>query len=449
MDGIVEGYVMKRTNLPDFSAARGRRLLVALSGGADSVALLCMLAENRERLGLTLCAAHVDHCIRGNEGHADAEYCRTLCRRLNIPFYLETVDVPALRATGEGLETAARRLRYDALRRIQAETDSEWIALAHHLNDQAETVLMHLLRGCGPEGIGGMEVLSGDLYRPLLDTPKAVLEDWLRERNISWRTDSTNLEACTPRNSLRLYGLPALEESYPSATAAIARYAEAAQCENRLMEKLTEEFLHTHLDRGPYGARIRRPESADEAVLRRAIRSVCGRALPHTKLAQLIALCMQTRGKLEISGNLFAERTPAAVYFLPKGLELPEPVPLPESGAIRFGNLGTMEICSAGTIPVRDDPDRQVLSADALHGAVLRTRSAGDRIRPLGCGEKLLSDYLTDRKIDRPLRDTIPLIAVGNRILWAVGVGISEDAALRPDTGQAVQLHWIQDDHVR
>lgn len=441
---------MKRTNLPDFSAAKGRRLLVALSGGADSVALLCMLADRREALGLTLCAAHVDHCIRGNEGHADAAYCRSLCERLKIPFCIETIDVPGIaRESGEGIETAARRLRYDALRHIKAETNSDWIVLAHHMNDQAETVLMHLLRGCGPDGIGGMEMLSGDLYRPLLGTPKSVLENWLREKNIPWRTDSTNFEICTPRNALRLHGLPALEESYPAAAAAIARYAEAAQCENRLMERLTADFLRENLDRGAYGTRIRHPESADEAVLRRAIRAICGSDLPHDRLAELISLCKRLRGKLEISGRLCAERTPTALYFLPKRLELPEPLPLPECGVVRFGNLGSLEILPTEAIPIRDDPRRQVLRIDALRGAVLRTRRDGDRIHPLGSGEKLLSDYLTDRKIDRPLRDLLPLVAVGSRILWAVGVGIAEDAALRPDTERAAQLHWISDDHVR
>ena len=444
METIVEGYTMKRRILPDFSAARDRRLLVALSGGADSVALLCMLSQVREELNLTLCAAHVDHSIRGDASRADAEYCRELCAKLDVPIHIETVDVPAARQSGEGLETAARRLRYDALHRIKTQTGCEWIALAHHLDDQAETVLMHLLRGCGPDGIGGMEVLSGDLYRPLLHTPKAALEDYLTDCSIPWRTDSTNFDAFTPRNALRLHGLPALEESYPKAPHAIARYAEAAQCENRLMERLTAEFLDGHLQCGAYGKRILHPEEADEAILRRAIRRICSDALPHDRLLELVSLCRRARGRLEISGSLTIERTPDAIYFLPKRMKLPDPVALPEHGTVRFDPLGTLTVQPSQPIPVRNDPNRQILDRDALCGAVIRTRRDGDRIRPLGSGEKLLSDYFTDKKIDRPLRDFIPLAAVGNRILWAIGIGISEDAKLRPDS-TAVQLTWDTD----
>ena len=432
---------MKRNQMPDFSAARNRRLLVALSGGADSVALLCMLSDARENLNLTLIAAHVDHSIRGEDSRADAQYCRELCQRLQIPFCIETIDVPAERQGGEGLETAARRLRYDALRRMKAQNGCDLITLAHHLDDQAETVLMHLLRGCGPEGIGGMEILAGDLYRPLLNTPKAALEEYLTERGIHWRTDSTNFDPFTPRNSLRLHGLPALEESYPKAPQAIVRYAESARCENRLMERLTKEFIAAHAEHGAYGARILCPEEADEAILRRAVRKICGETLSHDRLTQIISLCRKTRGKISISGTLFAERTPDAVYFLPDVPELPEPVPLPECGAVQFGNLGTITIRPSQPVPVRNDPNRQALNPDALRGAVIRTRRSGDRIRPLGSGEKLLSDYFTDKKIDRPLRDFIPLVAIDNKILWAIGIGISEDAKLLPDC-TAAELIW-------
>ena len=433
---------MNRASLPDFSIARGRRLLIALSGGADSVALTWMLAQRRDELGLTLAAAHVDHSIRGAESRADAEYCRELCGRLDIPFYLERVDVPASRLPGEGVETAARRLRYEALRRIRAQIGADWIVLAHHMDDQAETVLMHLLRGSGPDGAGGMAERSDDLYRPLLNTPKRALEEFLNGQGIPWRTDCTNLTPCTPRNALRLHGLPALEESYPGAKTALARHAESMRCENRFMEAAVDAFLREHLDSGPYGQRIRNPEAADEAVLRRVLRRLCGSSLSHDALLSLTALCRSTRGRLGISASLQAEKTPGAVYFLPVPTKLPKPVVLAVPGESPLENFGSLSIRPALPVPVRDDPLRQVLCRDSLKDAVLRTRRDGDRIRPLGCGDRLLSDVLTDRKIDRPLRDALPLVARGNRILWAVGVCISEDAKLTPDTTDAVLLEW-------
>ena len=434
---------MSRFDLPDFSAARGRHLLVAVSGGADSVALLCLLAERRDALALTLTAAHVEHGIRGAESLADAEYCRALCRRLGVPLRIAHVDVPALaRETGEGIETAARRARYEALRKIRREAGAEWIALAHHMDDQAETVLMHLLRGSGPDGAGGMDERSGDLYRPLLSTPRRALEQFLRERGVAWRTDRTNLSPDTPRNALRLHGLPALEESYPAAARALSRYAEAARCENRFMQRLTDAFLRDHLDEGPYGRRIRRPEEADEAILRRAIRAVCPQPLAHDRLVELVALCAKARGRIALTGGAMAERTPRAIYFLPAGAGLPVPVPLAEAGEIRFGEIGTLHVRLCAAAPVRDAPFRQVLRRDALAGAVVRTRRDGDRIRPLGTGDRLLSDVLTDRRVDRPLRDFVPLIAKGGRVLWAAGVCIAEEAALRSESDAALELEW-------
>lgn len=435
---------MKRAELPAFDGAEGKHLLIALSGGADSVALACLLAECREALSMTLSAAHIDHCIRGEESRGDAEFCRALCRRLNIPFYMETVDVPAAAAvSGEGLETAARRLRYDALRRIRQAVGAELIATAHHLNDQAETVLMHLLRGCGPEGISGMEILQGDLYRPLLHTSRKAIEEYLTGLGISWRTDSTNFDAFTPRNALRLHGLPALEESYPQAAQAIARYAEAAQVENRFMDRLAREFLENHLESGAYGRRILRPEEADEAILRRCIRMICGQALTHDRLTEITALVEKTRGRTDISQAIFAERTPGALYFLPKKPVLPPECSVPENGEALWSGIGRLTVSTGSSIPIRDNPLKQALRADALRGAVLRTRHSGDTIRPLGCGEKLLSDYFTDRKIDRPLRNTVPLVAQGSRILWAVGIGISQEAALHSESDEALHLEWI------
>ena len=434
---------MMQSVLPDFTEASGRHLLVALSGGADSVALLCLLADARSPLGLTLSAAHVDHSIRGADSRADAAFCRLLCQSLNVPFYMETIDVPRIASeNAEGLETAARRLRYQALERIRAEADADWIALAHHLDDQAETVLMHLLRGCGPDGIAGMTRLSGNLSRPLLGVPKSALIPYLEQRDQNWRTDSTNLEVFTPRNALRLHALPILEESYPQAARAIARYAEAAAIENRFMEGQAASFLQSHLEKGAYGMRLVSPETCDEAILRRAIRKLCGSETNHDKLDELANLCRRRRGRAEISASLMAERTPSAIYFLPRKAELPAPVPVRFDGDIEFGALGTLEIRPCGAIPDRTNPLRQVLRRNALQDAVLRTRRDGDRIRPLGGGDKLLSDYLTDRKIDRPLRSFLPLVAVGRHILWVVGAGISEDARLRTENDDAVSLEW-------
>lgn len=425
---------------PDLSCLRGKRVLIALSGGADSVALTAMLAEARPALGLTLFAAHLDHGIRP-ESAGDAAWCRALCEGLNIPFYARRVDVPALAAeSGEGLETVARRLRHDWLRQLRAELGADCVALAHHLDDQAETVLMHLCRGAGPEGITGMAAVSGTLVRPLLSLRKRELIDYLNRRGLSWREDATNAVADNPRNALRLRAIPELEKIYPSFAVAAARYAQSARIESDYVAEQARQWLYERLSEGPFGQYLSLKPPAPPALLRRAIRALCGEDLGWDKLNAVAALAEAERGVCQVNGLLTVERGHRGLYFLRKAATAMPEAPLVMNGKTRLPGLCEIEAEDAAPVPVRDDAMRQVLDAGALCGAVLRTRRPGDRIRPLGCGDKLLSDYLTDKKVDRPLRDCIPLVAAGNRVLWACGLGIAAEAALTAGTARAVAL---------
>ena len=425
---------------PDFSALRGRHILIALSGGADSVALAAMLADVREALSLTLDAAHLDHAIRP-ESAGDAEWCRALCRRLDIPFHTVRLDVPAEAArAGEGLETAARRLRHAWLRRVKDAVGADCIALAHHMDDQAETVLMHLARGTGPEGIGGMSEISGDLVRPLLGLRKRQLTEWLSARGLSWREDATNAVADTPRNALRLHGIPELEKSYPRFVEAAARYAEAARAESDYVAAQARAYVDAHLRALPCGRLLRLEEGAHPALVRRAIRAICGGDMSAERLRAVAALAEATRGATQISGDLYAERGRLGLYFLRRQTPAMREAPLAIPGETALPGLCAIAAKTAPTVPLRDHPLRQALYADALEGAVLRTRRAGDRIRPLGCGDRLLSDYLTDKKVDRPLRDCVALLARDDRVLWACGLGIAEEAKLTPGTRRAAEL---------
>jgi tRNA(Ile)-lysidine synthase len=424
---------------PDFSAVHGRRLLIALSGGADSVALAALLTDARRECALTLFAAHVDHGIRP-ESPEDAEFCRALCRRLNIPFLSVRLDVPAeARKRREGLESAARRLRYEQLRRFRDEVGAELIALAHHMDDQAETVLMQLCRGTG--GAVGMRPLCGDLWRPLLGVRKAELVDYLRERGLSWREDATNAVADNPRNAIRLHVLPELEKCYPQCVPAFTRYASTSQIEGDCLDTLTGEYLARGGGIDGLCRWIELEGLPHRAILRRALRQACPEPLSWEQVNALEALCGQDRGKVDVGSGVFAERTGHRLYFVQKQPPRIEPVALSLDGVTDLPGLGRMIARPCAPVPVRDDPMRQVLNPVALAGAVLRTRKPGDRIRPLGCGDRLLSDYLTDRKLDRPLRDATPLVAVGGRVHWVIGHGISAEAALTPGC-EAVELRF-------
>lgn len=426
----------------DFSDAAGKSLLIALSGGADSTALCCLLARARDPLDLTLRALHVHHGLRGCEADGDEAFCRDLCRRLGIPLSCVHVDVREQRLPGEGIETAARRLRYGALEAARRECNADWIALAHNQRDQAETVLMHLLRGCGPHGAGGMARQEGVKWRPLLEASPEALRAWLTAQGETWREDATNALADNPRNQIRLQLLPAIRGLYPKAESALSRFAEAQRIEDACLADLTERYLQEHMDTGPYGVRLRDIQRPDEAIRRRMLRRVFGEDLDHRTLLALSRLAASRRGRLTLPGGILAERTPAALYKLTEAAAPPASAPLQLRGETRLSGLGRLAAVPCDPVPVRDDPFRQVLDADVLAGCVLRTRRPGDRMRPLGSGDRLLSDILTDKKIDRPLRDFVPLIARGSRVLWLVGVAIAEEARLREGTLRAVQLQW-------
>jgi tRNA(Ile)-lysidine synthase len=274
--------------------ARGETLLVALSGGADSVALVDTLALLSRPRGFRLLAAHLDHRLRpGSE--EDAAFCAELCRRLGVELRVGRADVRA-RAARErgGLEQAARRERYLFLRAVREREQAAAIALAHTLDDQAETLLLRLLRGAGALGLGAMRARSGDLLRPLLGVSRAQVLAHLRERSLPWREDPTNADPALRRNRVRHELLPYLEQRFnPRVRAALARTAALLADEAALLRAEAEELL----------LRIGRDEQQGYA-LRRAGLAQAAPALARAALRQALA----ARGGLRQVGAAHVER---------------------------------------------------------------------------------------------------------------------------------------------
>lgn len=428
-----------------FADVRCKRVLIALSGGADSVALLHLMANRRDADGITIHAAHFHHGIRGQDADSDAAFCREICAALKVEYHEGRADVPALaRDRRMGLETAAREARYAFLRSTQAAVGANVIALAHHMDDQAETILMHLLRGAGPEGICGMARLENGLYRPLLEIRKAQLIQYLQESGIAWREDQTNQISDTPRNALRLHALPEIEKCYPHGVEAIARYGRLARAESDYLSKAADAFLDARLERGFYGQRLLLHGNEDEALLRRAVRKLAANWICMDQMEAILAIARKTRGSLDLSKALRIEKTPHALYFLPRSEKIPSEIPLKLPGETMLPGICRIT-AELGDFPIHpSDGHAEILDADRLQGAVLRTRRSGDRIQALGAqGSRLLSDYLIDRKIDRPLRDCLPLIAQGSRILWVCGVGMAHEARITSGTRRRARLEII------
>lgn len=238
----------------------GERVCVAVSGGADSVALLLALREAnalKEPLGLVLSAVHVHHGLRGAEADADAAFVRQLCERLGVPLAVERVDVAARQTKErEGVEEAARELRYGVFWRLMAEGRADVVATAHTLDDQAETVVMKLLRGAWTEGIGGIapvverselrderSAAHGRIVRPMLGVRRAEVEGFLRERGQTWREDATNRDVSLTRNRVRHELMPTLRGFNPGVDAVLARLAEIARDEEAFWQTEVERVL--------------------------------------------------------------------------------------------------------------------------------------------------------------------------------------------------------------
>ena len=396
------------------------RILAAVSGGADSMALLELLSSLRAEEGFFLAAGHVDHGLRPSSAQ-EAILVENRCAALRVPCRICRVHV---QAPGED---GARAARYDALFALAREMEIDAIALAHHQDDQAETLLLHLLRGSGGAGLAAMRpCVRRDigknrwalLWRPLLDTPPGQLRAVLKERGICWAEDESNLDQKFLRNYLRWDILPRLGERAPEVKANLCRAAQILGAEDDFLAQEAKRFLAEHgCADPPCRYLMRRPfEALHPAMQRRVLRAFCPFPLEFAETERM-RLC-GVGDTVNLSGDWRAFATNKRLHLLP---------PVSESPAL--GKL----IAEPYTGDPGDGGLCQAVPEAVFRRCALRFRQPGDRIRPLGGpGERSLQDFFTDRKVDRPFRDYIPLLCWENRVVWAIGVGPAEEARTAP-----------------
>jgi tRNA(Ile)-lysidine synthase len=441
----------------------GEYVLVAVSGGPDSISLLHCLHLVSGDLGISLRVAHVDHGLRGAEGELDAVYVEQEARALALPCTVLRVDVRAHAAREHlSLETAARAARYAALRSLASDLGADCLALGHTEDDQAETVLLHLLRGSGLDGLAAMRPRRGDLARPLLGQSRAAITAFCEAMNLTPRHDATNDDHTIRRNAVRWDLLPALERFNPRARVALARCAGTLAADADYLRVQAEQALVTvripcDVPGGTalsVDALAALPPALRNRVLRLVIERLWGEgsALFAQRLADLEALTRQRPGHgIDIGKGYRAERTVSDVVIRPcrKPATIPEPVMLSVPGAVMFGSWRleavSMPVAEARVLP-RDlpTPDKAVAMCDrdALGGGlVVRGRRPGDRLRPLGLhGSKKVQDILVDRKIPREERDRLPVLTNASGVVWLVGLALDETVALTEQTTQVIRL---------
>ena len=339
----------------------GERVCVAVSGGADSVALLLGLveanspsAQNKEPMGVVLSAAHVHHGLRGAEADEDAAFVRELCERLGVPYKLIGVDVASRQALeGEGMEEAAREVRYMALRTLEVDA----VATGHTLDDQAETVMMKLLRGAWTEGLGGISPVveqglgKARVARPLLGVRRAEVEEFLRSRGQMWREDASNKDVSLTRNRVRHELMPMLRSFNPGIDVMLARLAAIARDDEAFWQAEVARVLpqvllpgepvrgggravSTVVGEAAWAVEISRLAAMPAALRRRVVRAAaksCGARLSAEETAKVLALAGlgeaggkvsgRSGSRLELAGGLRVERSARELRFWREGRE--------------------------------------------------------------------------------------------------------------------------------
>ena len=433
----------------------GERVVVACSGGGDSVALAHLLVRNAAELGLAgVLLAHLDHMLRP-ESARDAEFVADLARQLEVAATIEQRTVVPQR--GQGPEAAARRVRYEFLEEVATKVGASVIAAGHQLDDQAETVLFRTLRGTGPTGLRSIPpsrpIRRGSsvrLVRPLLPFRREELRAWLGGRGHAWREDATNLGG-NVRALLRRDALPVLEKCLGRDPApALARLAELLETPAQArLDGVGEAFLEWHdgevraaagFERLPQPIRVR---TAAQALAR--LRGETG--LPPLAESRRVAAALAGRPKGGVRG---VELLPH-VCRLPgaNGLAAPpEPTPLAIPGKAAFGDL----VLSARVRPAENAVFLERLRAEAgtmelldaakvRGGLLVRARRTGDRFRPLGAvADVRLGHYLQRAGVVGAARDRVPLVCDDVGILWVVGHGIAHRARVGNRTDRLVVL---------
>ena len=442
--------------------AVGEVVIVAVSGGVDSMAMLHALLRLRLRYHASLHVAHLNHDLRGSESAEAADFVRCQCEIHQIPATVMRADGRALQNRGSGsLQAAARDLRYRFLHRVADEQGAGRIALGHHRNDQAETVLMNLLRGSGTRGLGGIPPVRDRIIRPLIDCSREEIERYARKEGIPYVEDSSNRMLAYGRNRIRAELLPELVKRYnPRVVHALANAATVFEAEDTLLNDMAEKELRTVLISRLHAERVLSiPAMAilPSAIRWRMIRRVAeelrdgrsGLTFQQTVAADRLLMTNAVQGAIDAPDGLRVRRAGSRLIFsMAEGcgrdrisccpLTVPGRTVVPDSSlSLQSDLLERRELNE-----LAHDARTAFLDADCA-GPTLHVRGwrEGDRFVPLGMrGRKKLQDFFVDAKVPRDQRRTVPLLVSGDRIAWLVGFRVDERFKVTDSTRRILRV---------
>lgn len=419
----------------------GETVLVGLSGGPDSVCLLSVLHNIKEEFRFMLHAIYIDHGLRPDETPAEIEFCKKICDELAVPFSVRAIDVKTY-AKDHGLskQDAARDLRYRIFEETAFEIKADKIALGHNADDQAETFFMRVMRGAGPKGLSGIPPVRGKIIRPLIETGRSEIEEFLEDKKAAYIIDSSNLKEDYLRNWMRLTLMPEIKKANPDITETLSRTIEILREEERYFDIIVTKTLMKLISRKT-DARIELfltpMESMEKVILRRVLRRAIDetkglRSIGYIHIEQIIDMVRNGRNgdRLYLPKGLRVIKNYATLVMTSETphrisaytLNVPGEVVIRETKTvIRASIEDNAEDYGDGKSVVVLDGDRTGLSL------IVRARSNGDFFYPMGFGKKKkLQDFFVNEKVPRDERDSVPIVVSGTDIIWIAGCRADE-----------------------
>jgi tRNA(Ile)-lysidine synthase len=440
----------------------GGPVLALVSGGADSVALLRLLAAGE--LGPTgpVSVLHVDHRLRGEHSDADAAFVASLCDELGVAGAVVRFDVAAYAAENAlNLEDAGRRVRYRfaeealdaACESAGVVADRGRIATAHSRDDRIETFFMRAITGAGAGGLTSIPYMRGRIVRPLLDCDRAAIREHLTALGQPWCEDASNADTVHLRALVRAEILPIAERVNPAFRETMARSIDLLADDDALLRRMARDFARDFTDTSPGRLEFDREwmRTLDVSMARRAVRGAIVASFPEASRLEashveaLVDGLADDAFARDLPGGLRAETVygKLVVSYAAEEPRAVAPSLLPIPGTADLGPAGRIVAEKVAPSEIAGTSDSVTIAADSLGGLVVDGVRPGDRIRPLGMdGSRKLSDLLVDAKVARRQRPAVPVVRDGDQVVWLAGVRMSQDYRVTPQTVRAVRLTW-------
>ena len=451
---------------------KGDKIIVALSGGPDSICLIHILNKLKDKYGIQLYAAHVNHCLRGKDSDGDESYAEEFCKSLGIEFFSKRIDINEMaERLNMSSETAGREARYNFFDELRESLGADKVALAHNLNDQAETVLMRIIRGAGIEGLQGIKPIRDGIYiRPILSLSRSEIEQYCEDNNLNPRTDKSNFENIYNRNKIRLELIPYIEKNFnKDIINTLNRLSGIVSKDNEYLESVAREKYLSYCICKENSVTVRsgllkEKESIVSRVIRKALSELKGdlKNIELVHINDIIELFTMGTGKeVHLPGGIHAENIYGDInIYIYKHRKVMLGREVKESYMILDKSSDVNEIPSIKfineidvTISIRlmekgeninfgEDTLKRYFDYDKIRRSIsLRHRREGDRYTPYGMkGSKKIKDLFIDLKIPKDERDSIPLICFDEEIAWVVGYSVSNNYSVTKNTNNILEI---------